>query len=106
MVVAGRRRSIAFSIALSAFNSLTFTPALAALVLEGEKEAQGGFFGKVEAALRRLTSWYTTTSGHALRHRRHHPLHLVRSDRGHEGAGRELEFQPGRRLAAAILTAA
>src|SRR5258706_8093807 len=62
--------TIAFSIALSAFNSLTFTPALSALVLEGEKEAQGGFFGKVEAALRGITSWYTTTSGQALRHRR------------------------------------
>jgi hydrophobic/amphiphilic exporter-1 (mainly G- bacteria), HAE1 family len=60
--------TIAFSIALSAFNSLTFTPALSALVLEGEKDAQGGFFGKVEIALRRLTAWYTTTGRYALRH--------------------------------------
>ena len=58
--------TIAFSIALSAFNSLTFTPALSALVLEGEKESKSGFFGRVEAALKRLTAGYTVSLRHAL----------------------------------------
>ena len=58
--------TIAFSIALSAFNSLTFTPALAALVLEGEKETRGGLFGRVEAALKRLTAGYAVSLRHAL----------------------------------------
>ena len=61
--------TIAFSIALSAFNSLTFTPALSALVLEGEKESKGGFFGRVEAALKRLTAGYAVFLRHALDHR-------------------------------------
>ena len=58
--------TIAFSIALSAFNSLTFTPALSALVLEGEKESKGRFFGKVEAGLKRLTHGYSVSLRHAL----------------------------------------
>ncbi len=58
--------TIAFSIALSAFNSLTFTPALSALVLEGEKESKGRFFGRVEAALKRMTAGYTVSLRHAL----------------------------------------
>lgn len=61
--------TIAFSIALSAFNSLTFTPALSALVLEGEKEATGGFFAAVEALLKRLTRWYTASARQALNYK-------------------------------------
>jgi HAE1 family hydrophobic/amphiphilic exporter-1 len=62
--------TIAFAIALSAFNSLTFTPALAALVLQPEKESTGGFFRRVEAGLRGLTAWYGATGARALHHRR------------------------------------
>jgi HAE1 family hydrophobic/amphiphilic exporter-1 len=67
--------TIAFSIALSAFNSLTFTPALSALVLEGEKETKGWFFGRVEEGLKRLTSGYSVSLRHALARR--YPLILV-----------------------------
>jgi HAE1 family hydrophobic/amphiphilic exporter-1 len=67
--------TIAFSIALSAFNSLTFTPALSALILEGEKETKGGFFARVEAARQRLTAGYSVSLHHALARR--YPLIVV-----------------------------
>ena len=60
--------TIAFSIILSAFNSLTFTPALSALILRGET-TKGRFFSGVEAAIHRVTHTYRHTARHALRFR-------------------------------------
>jgi len=60
--------TIAFSIVLSAFNSLTFTPALSALVLRGET-SKGRFFSAVEAAIHGATAAYRHTARQALRFR-------------------------------------
>jgi HAE1 family hydrophobic/amphiphilic exporter-1 len=59
--------TIAFSILLSAFNSLTFTPALSALILEGEKPKTTGVFGWIERQLRWITHTYRTSAEKALR---------------------------------------
>jgi HAE1 family hydrophobic/amphiphilic exporter-1 len=58
--------TIAFSIALSAFNSLTFTPALSAILLRGEKASTTGFFGAIETGIRKVTRGYVTTAGKAM----------------------------------------
>ncbi len=53
--------TIAFSIAISAFNALTLSPALAALLLRKEQHKTGilGFFlNPVDKAIRKLISWY------------------------------------------------
>jgi HAE1 family hydrophobic/amphiphilic exporter-1 len=56
--------TIAFSVAISAFNALTLTPALSALLLRHDTSGGGGwFFGPVEWAIRASTSVY----GHILR---------------------------------------
>ena len=60
--------TIAFSIILSAFNSLTFTPALSALVLRGET-TKGRFFSAVEAGIHGATSTYRHAARRALRFR-------------------------------------
>jgi len=60
--------TIAFSIALSAFNSLTFTPALSAIVL-GKQKQKGRFFSAVEDLIHRVTQWYTTSARHALKYK-------------------------------------
>ncbi|HYL94576.1 MAG TPA: multidrug efflux RND transporter permease subunit [Terriglobales bacterium] len=60
--------TIAFSIILSAFNSLTFTPALSALVLRGET-TKGRFFSAVEAGIHGATNAYRHSARRALRFR-------------------------------------
>lgn len=40
--------TIVFSVAISLFNALTLTPALSAILLRGEEDHEGSFFGKVE----------------------------------------------------------
>lgn len=53
--------TIAFSIAISAFNALTLTPALAALLLKRGGHKKSGFFGAINRLLERVTSGYTGT---------------------------------------------
>jgi HAE1 family hydrophobic/amphiphilic exporter-1 len=53
--------TIAFSIAISAFNALTLSPALAAILLRREQHKTGimGFFlNPVDKAIKKLVSWY------------------------------------------------
>ena len=53
--------TIAFSIAISAFNALTLSPALAAILLRRETHKTGimGFFlNPVEAVIKKIISWY------------------------------------------------
>jgi HAE1 family hydrophobic/amphiphilic exporter-1 len=50
--------TIAFSISISAFNALTLTPALSALLLGREKGEKGAFFTRVDRILRGLTEGY------------------------------------------------
>ena len=50
--------TIAFSIAISAFNSLTFTPSLSALLLKPETGRKNAFFRGVEHILHRTTAYY------------------------------------------------
>jgi hydrophobic/amphiphilic exporter-1 (mainly G- bacteria), HAE1 family len=49
--------TIAFSIAISAFNALTLSPALAALILRGETEKRG-VFGLIDRAIHQTTKVY------------------------------------------------
>ncbi len=58
--------TIAFSILLSTFNSLTFTPALSAILLRGETKPTG-FFAVVERGLEGLTNAYVKMAHAALR---------------------------------------
>jgi HAE1 family hydrophobic/amphiphilic exporter-1 len=58
--------TIAFSIALSAFNSLTFTPALSAILLRGERANAKGLFGLIEGGLRQVTRGYVISTRKAL----------------------------------------
>jgi HAE1 family hydrophobic/amphiphilic exporter-1 len=50
--------TIAFSVAISAFNALTLTPALSALLLRHDPSTTGAFFGALERALHAGTSLY------------------------------------------------
>jgi hydrophobic/amphiphilic exporter-1 (mainly G- bacteria), HAE1 family len=50
--------TMAFAVALSSFNALTLTPALSALLLERSTYGKGRFFGLVEGAIARGTSFY------------------------------------------------
>jgi HAE1 family hydrophobic/amphiphilic exporter-1 len=63
--------TIAFSIAISAFNSLTFTPSLSALVLRPEKEHEKKniVFRGIETAIKKGTTLYTITARKAIRAR-------------------------------------
>ena len=60
--------TIAFSVAISAFNALTLSPALAALLL-GRSEAHGWFFRLFNRGVAAGTTAYQTTLRFALRHR-------------------------------------
>ena len=51
--------TIAFSIAISAFNSLTFTPSLSALLLRPESEHKNIVFRGVETVIKHTTTLYT-----------------------------------------------
>ncbi len=57
--------TIAFSIAISAFNALTLSPALAALFLKGEKE-KGGLFGYIDRGIQAVSRWYGIAIHHVL----------------------------------------
>jgi len=59
--------TIAFSIILSAFNSLTFTPALSALLLGRGRAQKGRFFSTVESFIHRATNTYKVSAHRALR---------------------------------------
>jgi HAE1 family hydrophobic/amphiphilic exporter-1 len=50
--------TIACSITLSLFNALTLTPTLSALLLKPHKEADTGFWGRVNAVINGVRSWY------------------------------------------------
>jgi HAE1 family hydrophobic/amphiphilic exporter-1 len=53
--------TIAFSVAISAFNAITLTPALSALLLRGGGLGSGWFFGPVERAIQGGTNLYVRT---------------------------------------------
>jgi HAE1 family hydrophobic/amphiphilic exporter-1 len=55
--------TIAFSVAISAFNALTLTPALSALWLRREEPAHRGFFGLFNRGIAGLNTWYRGTLG-------------------------------------------
>ena len=60
--------TIAFSIIISAFNSLTFTPSLSALILRPESdESKGRFFRGVEHLLQHTTRLYKASARKAIR---------------------------------------
>jgi len=61
--------TIAFSIALSAFNALTLTPALSALVLRGDHRPRRFFFAAVNRAIAWFTALYQRMLVAVLRHR-------------------------------------
>ena len=61
--------TIAFSIAISAFNSLTFTPSLSALLLKPESGKKNAFFRGVEHILHRTTARYVYSAKKAVRMR-------------------------------------
>src|SRR5262249_61787814 len=50
--------TIAFSIAISAFNALTLSPALAALLLRPREGARNRFFAAINSAIHRGTASY------------------------------------------------
>ncbi len=59
--------TIAFSIAISAFNSLTFTPSLSALLLRPEKGRKNVFFRGFEHILHRGTAHYVVSAKKAIK---------------------------------------
>src|SRR5213075_2844451 len=52
--------TIAFAVAISAFNALTLTPALSALLLREGGLGSGWFFGPIERLIHRATNIYVT----------------------------------------------
>ncbi len=58
--------TIAFSIAISAFNALTLSPALAAILLRQERE-HGGLLGLFEKGLQKVIKWYAYLVTHVVR---------------------------------------
>ena len=61
--------TIAFSIAISAFNSLTFTPSLSALLLRPETGQKNVFFRGVEHVIHRTTELYVASANRAVKMR-------------------------------------
>jgi hydrophobic/amphiphilic exporter-1 (mainly G- bacteria), HAE1 family len=61
--------TIAFSVALSAFNALTLTPALSALLLKHEERDENAFFGAVNRAIAAVTRGYKRALTSVLHHR-------------------------------------
>jgi hydrophobic/amphiphilic exporter-1 (mainly G- bacteria), HAE1 family len=59
--------TIAFSVALSAFNALTLTPALSALLLDRSHHGKGRFFTGVERVITGGTNGYVALLGRVLR---------------------------------------
>jgi hydrophobic/amphiphilic exporter-1 (mainly G- bacteria), HAE1 family len=62
--------TIAFSISISAFNALTLTPALSALLLGRERREHGWFFARVDRAIQGITAGYRASLPRFLRRRR------------------------------------
>jgi len=60
--------TIAFSIAISAFNALTLSPALAAILLRQEKH-HGGILGAIDTSIKRTSTWYASLIHSVLRHK-------------------------------------
>jgi len=60
--------TIAFAIAISAFNALTLSPALAALILRGEQEKRG-LFKWLDRGINATTQFYGRATHHILRFR-------------------------------------
>ena len=60
--------TIAFSIAISAFNALTLSPALAAIFLRGEKHKKG-LFGLIDRGIQKTTVYYGRLITQVLRFR-------------------------------------
>jgi len=58
--------TIAFSIAISAFNALTLSPALAAILLRPER-THGGLLGLFEKFLQKIISWYAYLVTHVVK---------------------------------------
>ena len=58
--------TIAFSIAISAFNSLTFTPSLSALLLRPESEHKNVIFRGIETVIKHTTTLYTASARKAI----------------------------------------
>jgi HAE1 family hydrophobic/amphiphilic exporter-1 len=59
--------TIAFSVVLSVFNALTFTPALSALLLDRPHKTQGRFFSGVNRVIEAGTGFYVRVVRRALR---------------------------------------
>ena len=59
--------TIAFSVAISAFNALTLTPALSALLLKHPELGKGRLFGAIEAVIRGGTQFYVRVIGGLMR---------------------------------------
>ncbi|MBI4887267.1 MAG: multidrug efflux RND transporter permease subunit [Acidobacteria bacterium] len=59
--------TIAFAVAISAFNALTLTPALSALLLRHVHLGEGRVFGLIEAAIRGGTQFYVRVVGLLIR---------------------------------------
>ena len=58
--------TIAFSVSISAFNALTLSPALAAILLGHEREEKGFFFSRVNQLISWITQKYRATLGKIL----------------------------------------
>jgi hydrophobic/amphiphilic exporter-1 (mainly G- bacteria), HAE1 family len=61
--------TIAFSIAISAFNALTLAPVLAAIFLSGGHHQKWWWLRKFDDGVVVVTSWYRTLLGHLLKHK-------------------------------------
>jgi HAE1 family hydrophobic/amphiphilic exporter-1 len=59
--------TIAFAVAISAFNALTLTPALSALLLRPGGDGGGWFFRPIERAIATSTRWYVSIIGGLMR---------------------------------------
>jgi HAE1 family hydrophobic/amphiphilic exporter-1 len=59
--------TIAFAVAISAFNALTLTPALSALLLRPGGAGGGWFFRPIERAIATSTRWYVSIVGGMMR---------------------------------------
>ena len=59
--------TIAFSVAISAFNAVTLTPALSALMLRHVELGKGPLFGAIEAVIRGGTNLYVSIVGGLMR---------------------------------------
>ena len=59
--------TIAFSIIISAFNSLTFTPSLSALLLRPESTKKNAFFRGFQHVMHRTTAYYVVNAKRAIK---------------------------------------